>query len=314
MATQRIIVIGGPTASGKSWVARELARTLGGVVINADSMQVYAELPILTAQPDASAMAQVPHRLYGVMSVRETCSAARWADLAWREIDAAAGAGLIPIVAGGTGLYLRTLRRGLAPVPEIPAGIRERALSLLAEVGPEAFHRRLVARDPKAAAQIRPRDRQRLARAWEVLEATGRSLSDWQAEATTGRPDVEFLAIVLDPDRKSLYAAIDRRFADMVRHGALEEARRLAAMALPSHAPALKALGLRELRDHLAGGIDLATATAAAQQASRRYAKRQMTWFRHQIEDANFISDFDHLETSMERILLTILSIIRFSH
>src|SRR5215510_14935724 len=134
MKPQRIIVIGGPTASGKSWVARELAKTLGGAVINADSMQVYAELPVITAQPDAASMGDVPHRLYGVMSVRESCSAARWAALAWREIDAAAAAGLVPIVAGGTGLYLRTLMQGLAPVPEIPADIRESTRTLLKEL------------------------------------------------------------------------------------------------------------------------------------------------------------------------------------
>jgi tRNA dimethylallyltransferase len=314
MNAQRIIVIGGPTASGKSWVARELARTLGGAVINADSMQVYAELPIITAQPDSAATAEVPHRLYGVMSVRETCSAGRWADLAWREIDAAAGAGLLPIVTGGTGLYLRTLMQGLAPVPEISADIRENTRALLQELGPEAFHARLAARDPTAAARIRPNDRQRLARAWEVLEATGRSLSEWQAEGSTARPGVEFVTVVLDPERQSLYAAIDRRFATMVDGGALEEARGLVRMALPEGAPALKALGLRELMDHLAGRTDLAAAIAAAQQASRRYAKRQMTWFRNQAKEANFISDFDLISTSMERILPRILSVIRNSH
>src|SRR5262245_4736284 len=314
MNAQRIIVIGGPTASGKSWVARELAQTLGGVVINADSMQVYAELPVLTAQPDALAMAEVPHRLYGVMSVRETCSAGRWAELAWREIDAAAGAGLLPIVAGGTGLYLRTLMQGLAPVPEIPADIREHTRALLQGLGPEAFHARLEARDPTVAARVRPSDRQRLARAWEVLEATGRSLLEWQAEGSTARAGAEFFTVVLDPARKSLYAAIDRRFAAMVDGGALEEARALASMALPQGAPALKALGLCELMHHLAGQTDLATAVAAAQQASRRYAKRQMTWFRNQAREANFISEFDPILTSMERILPKILSVIRNSH
>jgi tRNA dimethylallyltransferase len=314
MNAQRIIVIGGPTASGKSWVARELAQTLGGVVINADSMQVYAELPVLTAQPDALAMAEVPHRLYGVMSVRESCSAGSWAELAWREIDAAAGAGLLPIIAGGTGLYLRTLMQGLAPVPEIPAAIRENTRALLQEQGPGALHARLRARDPMAAVRIRPSDRQRLVRAWEVLEATGRSLLAWQAEGSTARPGGEFVTVVLSPERKSLYAAIDRRFAAMVDSGALAEARTLAGMALPEEAPALKALGLRELIDHLAGRADLAAAIAAAQQASRRYAKRQITWFRNQAKEANFISDFDLISTSMERILPRILSVIRNSY
>jgi len=313
MNPQRIIVIGGPTASGKSWVARELARTLNGAVINADSMQVYAELPILTAQPDAAARAGIPHRLYGVISVRETCSAARWAELAWREIEAVAGQGLVPIVTGGTGLYLRTLMQGLAPVPEIPAEIREGTRTLLRELGPEVFHERLAARDPGAASRIRPKDRQRLARAWEVLEATGRSLLDWQGKADAVQPTAEFLTFVLNPDRGALYAAIDRRFAEMVRTGVLEEVRALAGMGLPPEAPARKALGARELMDQLAGRIDLEGAVAAAQQATRRYAKRQMTWFRNQVNGANFISIDAINETSMERILPKIFPVIRNS-
>jgi len=313
MMPQRIIVIGGPTASGKSWVARELARTLNGAVINADSMQVYAELPILTAQPDAMARAGIPHRLYGVISVRESCSAARWAELAWREIEIVAGQGLVPIVTGGTGLYLRTLMQGLAPVPEIPAEIREATRMLLRELGPEVFHERLAARDPGAAARIRPTDRQRLARAWEVLEATGRSLLDWQGKADTAQPAANFLTFVLSPDRAALHAAIDRRFAEMVGAGVLDEVRALAGMGLPPEAPARKALGARELMDHLTGRIDLEGAVAAAQQATRRYAKRQMTWFRNQVDGANFISINEINETSMERILPRIFPVIRNS-
>jgi len=313
MMPQRIIVIGGPTASGKSWVARELARTLNGAVINADSMQVYAELPILTAQPDAAARAGIPHRLYGVISVREPCSAARWAELAWREVETAANQGLVPIVTGGTGLYLRTLMQGLALVPEIPAEIREATRTLLRELGPEVFHERLAARDPGAAARIRPKDRQRLARAWEVLEATGRSLLDWQGKADTAQPAANFQTFVLNPDRAALYATIDRRFAEMVRTGVLDEVRALAGMGLPPEAPARKALGARELMDHLAGRIDLEDAVAAAQQATRRYAKRQMTWFRNQVSVANFISIDVINETSMERILPKIFPVIRNS-
>ena len=187
MATQRILVIGGPTASGKSAIAMELARALDGVVINADSMQVYAELPILTAQPDAAARAAVPHRLYGVLSAAEACSAARWADMAWAAIDDAVREGLQPIVVGGTGLYIRAMMRGLAPVPEIPPEIRAEARKLLHELGPVTLHARLAGRDPAGAARLQPTDPQRLARAWEVLEATGRSLTDWQAEACPTR-------------------------------------------------------------------------------------------------------------------------------
>ncbi|MFM9843205.1 MAG: tRNA (adenosine(37)-N6)-dimethylallyltransferase MiaA [Dongiaceae bacterium] len=314
MATQRIIVIGGPTASGKSAIAIALSRALKGVVINADSMQIYAELPILTAQPDAAARAAVPHRLYGVLSAAETCSAARWADMAWAAVDEAARAGLQPIVVGGTGLYIRALMRGLAPVPEIPPEIRLETRNLLQELGPEAFHARLATRDSAAAARLRPTDPQRLARAWEVVEATGRPLADWHAEGALPRLGAGFLPFVLVPDREALYAAIDRRFAQMARGGALEEVSALCRMDLPAQAPALKALGVRELLSHLAGETDLPTAIAAGQQSSRRYAKRQMTWFRNQLREANFLSVDRNFTTSLERITQEIFSIIRKDH
>ena len=311
MATQRIIVIGGPTASGKSAIAMQLARALDGAVINADSMQVYAELPILTAQPDAAARAAVPHRLYGVLPAAEICSAARWADMAWTAVDDAVQKRLQPIIVGGTGLYIQALMRGLAPVPEIPPEIRQETRKLLGQLGPEAFHARLAGRDPAGAARLRPTDPQRLARAWEVLEATGRSLADWQAEGAPARPDAEFLPFVLNPDREALYEAIDRRFVQMVQGGALEEVNALSRMDLPAQAPALKALGVQELLSHLAGDIDLGAAIAASQQSSRRYAKRQMTWFRNQLPAANFISIDSNFQTSMERILSEIFSVIR---
>ena len=311
MATRRIIVIGGPTASGKSAIAMGLARELNGAVINADSMQVYAELPILTAQPDAAARAAVPHRLYGVLSAAEICSAARWADMAWAAVDDAVRAGLQPIVVGGMGLYLQVLMRGLSPVPEIPPEIRQETRKLLGQLGPEAFHARLAGRDPAGTARLRPTDPQRLARAWEVLEATGRSLADWQAEGSPVRQDVEFLPFVLNPDREALYEAIDRRFAEMVQGGALEEVSALSRMDLPAQVPALKALGVQELLSHLAGETDMPAAIAAGQQSSRRYAKRQMTWFRNQLKMANFLSLEGHFQTSLERILPEIFSVIR---
>ncbi|HEX6094149.1 MAG TPA: tRNA (adenosine(37)-N6)-dimethylallyltransferase MiaA [Dongiaceae bacterium] len=311
MATQRILVIGGPTASGKSAIAMEVARALDGVVINADSMQVYAELPILTAQPDTAARAAVPHRLYGVLSAAEVCSAARWADMAWAAVDDAVEEGLQPIVVGGTGLYIRAMMRGLAPVPEIPPEIRAETRKLLHELGPAAFHARLAGRDPDGAARLQPTDPQRLARAWEVLEATGRSLADWQAEAGPTRAGAEFLPFVLNPDRETLYQTIDRRFAEMVQAGALDEVSALSRMDLPAQAPALKALGVQELLSHFAGDMDLATAIAAGQQSSRRYAKRQMTWFRNQLPAANFLSVDRDFKTSLERILPEIFSVIR---
>jgi tRNA dimethylallyltransferase len=311
MTFEPVIVIGGPTASGKSWLAGTLARELKGDVINADSMQVYAELPVLTAQPDAALRAAVPHHLYGVMSAREICSAARWAQLAWAAIDTVREQGRRPIVVGGTGLYLRALIQGLSPVPEIPAEIREASRALLKQLGPEAFYARLAGRDPAAAARLRPSDPQRLARAWEVLEATGRSLTDWHGEDGPGRPGGSFLTFVLIPERAGLYARIDQRFVEMVQGGGIEEVRALAGMDLPAAAPALKALGVPELRAYLAGSTDLETVLAAGQQSTRRYAKRQMTWFRNQTPTANKITLDVANKTSMERILPEIFSDIR---
>src|SRR5262245_38286045 len=178
---QRALILGGPTGSGKSALALAVAGRFSGTVINADSLQVYRELPILTAQPSAAAQAALPHRLYGFLSASERCSAGRWAVAARAEIDAALTQGRLPVVVGGTGLYLRSLLHGLAPVPEIPTKAREAAKQRLAELGKAAFHAELSRRDPAMAARIRPGDSQRMVRAWEVLEATGRSLADWQA-------------------------------------------------------------------------------------------------------------------------------------
>jgi tRNA dimethylallyltransferase len=286
------VILGGPTASGKSALALALARALGGTVVNADSMQVYRELPVLTAQPSAADCAAVPHRLYGFLSVTERCSAGRWTTLARAEIEAARKEGRLPIVVGGTGLYLRALADGLAPVPEIPAAVREAARQRLAEIGKAAFHAELGLRDPRMAGRLRPSDPQRMVRAWEVLEATGRSLADWQAQPD--RPEVaagtRFIKLMLLPDRRQLYAACDTRLQRMVERGALDEARQVMDHAGEPGLPGLKALGLRELIQHLRGEASLETAVVAAQQATRRYAKRQMTWFRHQFEGAHFVS------------------------
>jgi tRNA dimethylallyltransferase len=307
------VALGGPTASGKSALALAVAREFGGTVINADSLQVYRELPILTAQPTAEVRAAVPHRLYGFLSATERCSAARWAALARAEIDTASAEGRLPIVVGGTGLYLRSLLRGLAPVPEIPAAVRESARQRLAALGKAAFHAELAGRDPAMAARVRPSDAQRMVRAWEVLEATGRSLADWQAQAE-GRPEDgsrRFLTLVLMPERAPLYAACDARFRAMVEQGALAEAARL--RDIDPGLPAYKALGLRELIAHVRGETTLETAVAAAQQATRRYAKRQMTWFRHQVPEGRQVSPTTPFEQFSERIIGEIYNFIRNS-
>lgn len=309
------VILGGPTASGKSALAAAIARVLGGIVINADSMQVYRELPILTAQPSVADRAEVPHRLYGFLSVTERCSAGRWAPLARAEIDAALNEGRLPIVVGGTGLYLRALTDGLAPVPEIPAAVREAARQRLAAIGKAAFHAELARRDPQMAARVRPADPQRMVRAWEVIEATGRSLADWQTRPDGAPADTaaRFIKLVLLPERRQLYASCDARFVAMVKRGALDEARQLAGYADEPGLPGLKALGLRELIGHIRGEITLEAAIAAGQQATRRYAKRQMTWFRHQFAGARSIMIEAAAGKFSESFLAELCNFIRIS-
>jgi tRNA dimethylallyltransferase len=278
----RVLIIAGPTASGKSALALDIARRLGGRIINADSMQVYADLRILTARPGPEALAEVPHRLYGVLDGDELCTAARWAEMAAAEIAEAQAEGVMPILVGGTGLYLRVLIDGIAPVPEIPEPIRSASRTLHAMLGGPAFHAELGRRDPVMAARLRPSDAQRLMRAHEVIMATGRSLADWQEEGRRQRR-FEPLAFTLLPPREALYAACDARFAAMVAGGALDEIARLAERKLSLDRPILKALGVPELLRYHAGSIGLDAAIAQGQQATRNYAKRQTTWFRHQM-------------------------------
>ncbi|WP_448203180.1 tRNA (adenosine(37)-N6)-dimethylallyltransferase MiaA [Azospirillum sp. sgz302134] len=280
---KNVVVIGGPTASGKSGMALDIAEAFGGTVINADSMQLYADLDVLTARPGAEDLERVPHRLYGVLPASKRGSAARWRDMALVEIALAHAEGRLPVVVGGTGLYLRSLMEGLSAVPAIPEEIRKAAHDRLRELGGEAFREELVRRDP-ASAKLNPGDTTRLTRAWEVLEATGHPLSHWQTQTAEGAPaGLSFTVLVLDPPREALYANCDRRFELMMGQGALEEVRRLDAQALDPDLPAMKALGVPELRAHLHGELSLDEAIALAQQSTRRYAKRQVTWFRHQL-------------------------------
>ena len=278
-----LIVVAGPTASGKSGLALSIAEAFGGTVINADSMQVYRELAVLTARPGPDAEARAAHRLYGTLSGAEVCSAGRWREMALAEIARAWEIDSLPVVAGGTGLYLRALERGLSPIPEVPPAVREAARAQHAKMGGAAFHAALASRDPAAAARLHPGDSQRLIRAWEVLEATGRPLADWHRAGAGDGLACRRLLLVLAPPRQALYAACDRRFLDMMAAGALDEVRRLLALGLDPSLPVMKALGVTPLADHLAGKISLDEAVAAVQQATRRYAKRQLTWLRNQM-------------------------------
>jgi tRNA dimethylallyltransferase len=278
-----VLIIGGPTASGKSGLALALAEKIEGIVINGDSMQIYQGLPILTAQPPAEDAAKVPHRLYAALPPEDTCSAARWRELALNEINKAHAENKLPIIVGGTGFYLKTLLKGISPIPDIPHGLRDRISALQKELGNPAFHQELAKRDPVMAAKLPPFNTQRLVRAWEVLEATGKSLAEWQALPPVPPPDdLRFLTVNLLPPRDKLYAACNARFGQMLKAGALAEVKQFKARC-PANAALGKALGYPELCAYLEDKISLEEAAIAAQQSTRHYAKRQVTWFQHQI-------------------------------
>lgn len=301
-----LLIVGGPTASGKSALAVAIAEEFGGTVINADSMQVYADLRILTNRPGPAEERRAPHRLFGFLDAADPCSAARWAELAEAEIRSARAEGRLPILVGGTGLYFRALLHGLADIPPIPPEIREEARALHAERGGAGFHAALAARDPEAAARLPPGDTQRLIRAYEVVAATGRTLGEWQRRAAAEKPSRRSAAFVLLPPRTELYPACDARVERMVAEGVLEEVRALAARRLDPELPAMKAVGLPAFLRHLEGELPLDAAVAACAQATRNYAKRQFTWFRHQMVDAHPLQG-----QFSERFLPEIFSFIR---
>jgi tRNA dimethylallyltransferase len=278
------VLIAGPTASGKSRAALELAEAIGGTVINADSMQVYREARTLTARPSAEDMARVPHALYGHVSVREAYSVGRYQEDAAAALSAARAADRIPVFTGGTGLYFAALTEGLAEIPPIPANVRKAAREKLGSLGVSALHGELAGRDPDTASRLRPSDPQRVLRAYEVLEATGLPLAHWQTQM--GRPVLEGLRIarfVLDLPRAELRERIETRFRTMLAHSAREEASGLSD--LDPALPAAKILGLRELQALAAGQMEEAEAVRLAVTATRQFAKRQMTWFRNRLGD-----------------------------
>jgi tRNA dimethylallyltransferase len=308
-AATPLVIVAGPTASGKSALALALAEALRGTIINADSMQVYRDLAVLTARPGAAELARAPHRLYGVIDAAEACSAGRWRDLALAEIAAARAEDRLPILAGGTGLYLRALLEGLAPVPPVPPEIRAAARALHAELGGPAFRAALAAFDPDAAERLAAGDTQRLIRAYEVAKATGKTLAAWRRGQSAA--DFRAAAILLLPPREALYRACDARFLAMMRHGAEAEARALLARQLDPALPAMKAVGVPELAQLIAGRLPRDAAIAAAQQATRRYAKRQYTWFRHQLREGAGLSRQVIAEQFSESLAPEILSFIR---
>ncbi len=287
------LLIAGPTASGKSAVALELAKAVNGAIINADSMQVYRDLRVLTARPSAADLRRAEHHLYGHVDGARYYSVGRWlADVA-AILEEVGQRGKRPVIVGGTGLYFKALTEGLAPLPDIPADIRSHWRELAHDEGAATLHQILQQRDPPMAARLGDSDPQRLARALEVLEATGKSLLWWQAQPPSPpllplRPENAF---ALTPERSVLYRRIDRRFELMLAGGALDEVARLAARQLDPGLPLMKALGVAELMACQAGKMSRAEALEKASTLSRRYAKRQLTWIRSNMMSWNTIEE-----------------------
>jgi len=289
----RVVLIAGPTASGKSSAAIGVAEKCDGVIINADSMQVYRELDILTSRPSQADEAQIEHRLYGYLPASERCNAARWLEDAGREINAVLEAGRSAIVVGGTGLYFKVLENGLAPVPEISQEVRDKLKKQLAAEGAKALHAELLKVDAVAGERLKPHDSQRVLRALEVFLSTGKPLAYFHSIAAeksvlAGRRVEKF---ALAPQRELLYERVNNRFEEMIAQGALEEVKTLRALKLPDDLPAMKAIGVRSLGRYLDGEIDLEQAVLIAMQETRNYAKRQMTWQRNQMSEWRTVND-----------------------
>ncbi|NBX73661.1 MAG: tRNA (adenosine(37)-N6)-dimethylallyltransferase MiaA [Alphaproteobacteria bacterium] len=278
-----IVLVAGPTASGKSAHALHLAKARHGCLINADAAQIYAGVPILSAQPDARSMAEAPHVLYGYVGVDQLFSVGRWLLDARAAIESAIEAKQTPIIVGGTGLYFKALMEGMADIPQVPLAVREKVAAMYHALGPEKFRHELARVDGESAARILPNDQQRLCRAREVFEATQTPLSMWQKNKQhQPPPHWQFEKILLWPDRGTLYQRCDDRFLQMLAQGAVHEVTTLLSANIPTRAGVRKIIGVREIENYLAGNITLNEATALAQQATRHYAKRQYTWFRQQ--------------------------------
>lgn len=283
-----IHIIGGPTASGKSARALELAKEKNGMIINCDSLQIYDGLHLLTAQPSEGDLEQAEHKLYSHLHPNEACSAGNWREIVEPLIHEILGNGKTPIIVGGSGLYIKALTDGLSPMPDVPQDVRDRAMEKQRELGNPAFHTELEKRDPEMASRFHPFHTARLVRAWEVLEATGKSLAEWQKLPRIGPPDNwHFETEVIIPERPVLHERCNNRFLWMVDNGALEEveafAQRVESGGIHHNVPILKALGYRELLSYINGKSNKNDAIQKAQARTRQYAKQQITWFKNQI-------------------------------
>ncbi len=286
----RAVLIAGPTASGKSALALSLAERIGGTVINADSMQVYGDLRVLTARPTPEEEARAPHLLYGHVDAAEDYSVGRWLADARRVLAQVERVQRLPIFVGGTGLYFKALTQGLSVIPPVPREVRERVRGEAEGAASAELHAKLASADPQTATKLQPSDRQRIIRALEVFAATGRPLAEWQEKPGVPliRPE-ETVAVFLSVERAALHARIDARFDAMLEAGALDEVRALTRRKLDPSLPIMKAHGVPWLMRHLAGEISLEEAAAGGKADTRRYAKRQETWFRHQLAGWNWI-------------------------
>ena len=306
-----VLVIAGPTASGKSALGLKLADALGGEIVNADSMQIYQDLPILTAMPDAEDQAQVPHHGYGVLDGAERCSVARWLDLTRDIVGDIHARGKTPILIGGTGMYLRAAMDGISPIPEIEPQYRDQASAQYDDMGGAAFRQALAEKDPVLAARLNDGDRQRLIRGMEVVLGTGTPLSQWQDIPLQGQLKADFTTVTIMPPRHELYDVINRRYPLMLEKGGIDEAQQLMARGLDPSLPLMKSVGLPPVLAYLKGEMDEDTMIHLGCQDTRRYAKRQMTWFNNQLK-ANFIEDSSYNEQFSESFIEKILSKVSF--
>jgi tRNA dimethylallyltransferase len=294
--TRPVIIIGGPTASGKSATALEIAEKHNGVIINADSIQLYKDLPLLTAHPDAAELSAAPHKLYGFMPADQKTDAQEWRNMAIKECHAAHENGQCPILVGGTGFYLKTMIEGLSPVPSSPADIREKVTAHMNEVGVEAFSKELVEKDPKIVGKVDLNNPMRLMRAAEVLEATGKSIVDWQSLPKSGAPKgLKFYSIFIIPERARLHDRCNRRFHMMIEEGAIDQVKdfneRTGAWRNPQNFPVTRAIGYTHISDYLSGTVAIDDAIEKSQAETRQYAKRQITWFNNQIKPNAYIEN-----------------------
>jgi tRNA dimethylallyltransferase len=287
------IIITGPTSSGKSALALELAGTFNGVIINADSVQLYHELPILSAQPAERDFSKVSHQLYSILSGDQYCTAFMWAQMVLKVLEETYTHNQLPFIVGGTGFYLKTLLEGLSPVPPVPPDIRNKAIQHCQNIGLKNFFKELESIDPGAAKHIGPHDYQRITRAWEVFHATGRPLSWWQSSPKIPfTTSYHFLTFCLNPPREDLLKKADFRLENMISQGALEEVKMLLTQYTDRSAPVFRTLGACQLADYLEGLSSLDSALKNTQSLTHAYIKRQQTWFRHQLKIDHTIENF----------------------